>query len=49
MELSDIYTDEELEERKKTMKLEQKPELTGYLKRYSKMVSSADKGAIINV
>ncbi len=42
-------SDEELEERKKTMKLEQKPELTGYLKRYSKMVSSADKGAIINV
>lgn len=42
-------SDEELAERKKTMKLEQKPELTGYLKRYSKMVSSADKGAIINV
>ena len=42
-------SDEELSERKKTMKLEEKPELTGYLKRYSKMVSSADKGAIINV
>lgn len=42
-------SDEELEERKKTMKLHEKPELTGYLKRYSKMVSSADKGAIINV
>ena len=42
-------SDEELAERKQTMKLEQKPELTGYLKRYSKMVSSADKGAIINV
>ena len=41
-------SDEELEERKKTMKLLEKPELTGYLKRYSKMVSSADKGAIIN-
>ena len=42
-------SDEELEERKKTMKIEEKPELTGYLKRYAKMVSSADKGAIINV
>ncbi|MCQ2532602.1 MAG: dihydroxy-acid dehydratase [Saccharofermentans sp.] len=42
-------SDEELEERKKTMKIEEKTELTGYLKRYSKMVSSADKGAIINV
>ena len=41
-------SDEELAERKKTMKLLEKPELTGYLKRYSKMVSSADKGAIIN-
>ena len=42
-------SDEELEERKKTTKLLEKPELTGYLKRYAKMVSSADKGAIINV
>lgn len=41
-------SDEELEERKKTMPLLEKPELTGYLKRYSKLVSSADKGAIIN-
>ena len=41
-------SDEELAERKKTMPLLEKPELTGYLKRYSKMVSSADKGAIIN-
>ncbi len=42
-------SDEELNERKKTMNIESKKELTGYLKRYSKMVSSADKGAIINV
>ncbi|MCQ2504374.1 MAG: dihydroxy-acid dehydratase [Saccharofermentans sp.] len=42
-------SDEELEERKKNTKLLEKPELTGYLKRYAKMVSSADKGAIINV
>ena len=41
-------SDEDLEERRKTMELPERPELTGYLKRYSKMVSSADKGAIIN-
>ncbi|HOO22413.1 MAG TPA: dihydroxy-acid dehydratase [Clostridia bacterium] len=38
-------TDEELAERKKTMRLKEEPKLTGYLKRYAKMVSSADKGA----
>ncbi len=42
-------SDEELAERKNTMKIQTKDDLTGYLKRYSKMVSSADKGAIINV
>ena len=41
-------SDEELEKRKKTMEIKVKTELTGYLKRYSKMVASADKGAIIN-
>ncbi|MDE6520881.1 MAG: dihydroxy-acid dehydratase [Ruminococcus sp.] len=41
-------SDEELEERKKTMPIKKKEEITGYLKRYSEMVSSADKGAIIN-
>lgn len=41
-------SDEELAERKKTTKLLTKENLTGYLKRYSKMVSSADQGAIIN-
>ncbi len=41
-------SDEELAERKKTMKIKVKTNLTGYLKRYSKMVASADKGAIIN-
>ena len=40
--------EEELAERKKTTKILVKENLTGYLKRYSKMVSSADKGAIIN-
>lgn len=38
-----------LEERKKTDKILVKENITGYLKRYSKMVSSADKGAIINI
>ena len=41
-------SDEELEERKKTMPIKKKENITGYLKRYSEMVSSADKGAIIN-
>ena len=29
------------------MKLKEPKELTGYLKRYARMVSSADKGAIV--
>ena len=41
-------TDEEIAKRKESMKLLTKPELTGYLKRYSRMVSSADKGASID-
>lgn len=41
-------SDEELEERRKTMPIKKKENITGYLKRYSEMVSSADKGAIIN-
>lgn len=41
-------SDKELAERKKTTKILVKENLTGYLKRYSKMVSSADQGAIIN-
>ena len=41
-------SDEELAERKKATKILVKENLTGYLKRYSKMVSSADQGAIIN-
>ena len=40
--------DEELEERKKTMPIKVKKDVKGYLKRYAQMVSSADKGAIIN-
>lgn len=41
-------SDKELEERKKTMPIKRKENITGYLKRYASMVSSADKGAIIN-
>jgi dihydroxy-acid dehydratase len=38
-------SDEEMERRRKSMKLKPEPDLKGYLLRYSKMVSSADKGA----
>ncbi|MBR6385561.1 MAG: dihydroxy-acid dehydratase [Ruminococcus sp.] len=41
-------SDEELAERKKTMPIKKKENITGYLKRYAQQVSSADKGAIIN-
>lgn len=41
-------SDEEIAERKKTMPIKKKTDITGYLKRYSAMVSSADKGAVIN-
>lgn len=41
-------SDAELEERKKNMPLKKKENISGYLKRYAAMVSSADKGAIIN-
>ena len=38
---------EELAKRKEEMPIKAK-EVSGYLKRYAKQVSSADKGAIIN-
>ena len=41
-------SDEEIERRKATTEIKVKKDVTGYLKRYAKMVSSADKGAIIN-
>ncbi|MBO4382553.1 MAG: dihydroxy-acid dehydratase, partial [Clostridia bacterium] len=41
--------EEELEKRKAEEPIQVKKDLTGYLKRYSKMVSSADRGAIINI
>ena len=42
-----LVSDEEMEERKNTMKIREPKKLTGYLKRYAKNVSSADKGAIV--
>ena len=41
-------SDEELERRRAQMPIKKKTDITGYLKRYAAMVSSADKGAIIN-
>jgi len=41
-------SDSEIEKRKVEMPIKRKTDITGYLKRYSAMVSSADKGAIIN-
>ena len=41
-------SDQELEKRKETMPIKVKTNVKGYLKRYAQMVSSADKGAIIN-
>ena len=43
-----LISDEELEERKKTMPILKKTGIKGYLKRYADAVSSADRGAIIN-
>ncbi|MBQ2204777.1 MAG: dihydroxy-acid dehydratase, partial [Lachnospiraceae bacterium] len=40
-------SDEEFENRKKNMNLLEPKVKTGYLRRYAKMVSSADKGAIL--
>ena len=41
-------SDEEIAKRKETTQIKVKTDVKGYLKRYAKMVSSADKGAIIN-
>ena len=46
---NELKVDEkEIEERKATMPIKRKENLKGYLARYAQMVSSADKGAIIN-
>ena len=41
-------SEKELAKRKAEMPIKRKENITGYLKRYAQMVSSADKGAIIN-
>ncbi len=41
--------DEELARRKKEMPIARKTNISGYLKRYADIVSSADRGAIINI
>ncbi|MGN0492277.1 MAG: dihydroxy-acid dehydratase [Acutalibacteraceae bacterium] len=41
-------SDEEIEERKKTMEIKRKTDIGGALARYAAQVSSADKGAVIN-
>ena len=41
-----LVSDEELENRKRTMEVQKQPERKGYLRRYSNLVSSADKGAV---
>lgn len=41
-------SEEELVKRREEMPILKKENVTGYLKRYAKLVSSADKGAIIN-
>jgi len=42
-------SDDELARRKQEMPIEKKTGITGYLKRYADVVSSADRGAIINI
>jgi dihydroxy-acid dehydratase len=41
-------SDEELAKRRAEMPIKRKENIKGYLKRYAAMVSSADRGAIIN-
>ncbi|MBD5142405.1 MAG: dihydroxy-acid dehydratase [Oscillospiraceae bacterium] len=43
-----LVSDEEIEKRKACTDIKIKNNITGYLKRYAKLVSSADKGAIMN-
>ena len=44
----DIYTEEELQRRKAAWVCPEPKVKTGYLARYAKMVTSADKGAILD-
>jgi len=42
-----LVSEEEICKRKKEIKIKENNDLTGYIKRYSKMVTSADKGAVL--
>ncbi len=42
-----LVSDEEIEKRRQNTKIKIKTNVSGYLKRYSKSVSSADKGAVV--
>lgn len=43
-----LVPEAEIEQRKQEMPIKKKENVNGYLKRYASMVSSADKGAVIN-
>jgi len=43
-----LVPNEEMKKRKETTRLREQKALSGYLKRYAKAVSSADKGAVLN-
>lgn len=45
--ISLLVDEQELVQRKKTMELNQQKDLHGYLKRYARLVSSADRGAVV--
>jgi len=49
MKLNMKVSDEELEERRKSWKPKEMGEITGYLKRYQAMVTSGNRGAILEV
>ena len=49
MTLNVKLSDEELENRRKNWKPKEMPEVTGYLKRYQAMVTSGNRGAILEV
>jgi len=46
--ISLLVSDKEMQKRREAMRLRPPGALSGYLKRYSKAVSSADKGAVLN-
>ena len=44
-----LVSEEEMAKRKAETVIKTKPEIKGYLKKYAKMVTSADKGAVLTV